>query len=248
MNAPERTGTVSDNRFHDLTVVVTGAASGVGAACVRRLSGEGASVHGVDLAPSIDAGASHVMDVADESAWHDLAATLRDSHGRVDVVVMAAGIMHVGTSAETTAADFRRVLDVNLVGSFLAIKHLAPMMGAGGSAVLIASTSGLRGTARTAAYSASKWAVRGLARVAAIELAEMGVRVVCVCPGATDTPMVRRAYRNDDEIVARWGKRLLIPRIAKPEEIASVVAFAASDEAAYITGTDLVVDGGIGAR
>jgi 3alpha(or 20beta)-hydroxysteroid dehydrogenase len=246
MTAGHQSSLDSRRRFEGSTVVVTGAASGLGAACVERFIDEGAVVHSVDLAPSDAAHQTHLMDVTDEAAWGELAS--RVGPQGVDVVVTAAGIIHIGNVSNTSADDLRRVLNVNLVGTFLALKHLAPAMSAGSSAILIASTSGLRGTPNTTAYSASKWAVRGLARVAAVELAELGVRVVCVCPGASATPMAWRAYRDDDDLVAHWGSRLLVPRMAWPEEIAGVVAFAASSEAGYITGTDIVIDGGIGAR
>jgi 3alpha(or 20beta)-hydroxysteroid dehydrogenase len=228
--------------------LVTGAARGQGAAEAALLHGLGATVAVTDvrageareLAGRLGGDASsHGLDVSDESSWSSVVAELVDRHGRVDVLVNNAGIFEARPVLEWAPADTRRVIEVNLVGSILGIQAVAPSMPSGGSIVNIASTAGLRGYGAALPYSASKFGVRGVSRSAAQALAPQGIRVNCICPGAIETDMYD-AQRLD-------VRRLPIPRAGRPEEVAALVAFLASDASAYCTGSDFVVDGGANA-
>ena len=161
-------------------------------------------------------------------------------------LVNNAGTGSPALIADETRASFKRVLDVNLVGAFLGMKHAAPSMAkaGGGSIVNISSISGLGGFAGGSAYAASKWALRGLTRSAAGDLAPLGIRVNCVAPGVTDTPMIRDRGLAPEAVVERNSTRLLLQRLGQPADIAAVVLFLASDRSSYITGADFVVDGG----
>lgn len=235
-------------RHNGKLAVVTGAASGIGEAAAARLEAEGATVILVDAADPKSEGLRCRVDVSNEADWADVVAAVDRYGGTVDILVTAAGVIRSGGIELTDKASFRRILDVNLVGTFLALKHVGARFTAGSAAVLISSTAGIRGASGTSAYTASKWAVRGLARCAAIEFGPLGARVVCLCPGAIDTPMVRTVMTSDADLVARWGDRLLVPRMGQAEELAGWISFLASSEAAYATGTDFIVDGGVSAQ
>ena len=172
-----------------------------------------------------------------------------EQHGRVDVLVNNAGIFLAAPLVDTALEDFQRVLDVNVTGVFLGMRALAPAMIAqrSGSIVNISSLAGIRGGAYLTAYAASKWAVRGMTKVAAKELARDGVRVNSVHPGQTDTDMNARQREATPELIAKLIKGIPIQRLGSPEEIANAVLHLASDESAYTTGSELVVDGGAAA-
>lgn len=239
-------------RLDGRVAIVTGAASprGQGAAHARLLLREGAAVVLTDV--SDDEGgrtaaalgeraAYHRLDVTSEESWATTVAWTLERHGRLDVLVNNAGIWLAGPLAETSLADYRRVVDINQVGAFLGMRAVVPAMKAagGGAIVNISSLAGLRGAQVSTAYAASKWAVRGMSRQAAAELASFGIRVNAVFPGYVDTEMIDAGH---DEIAARvpLGRRL-----ASPEEVAETVVFLASDAARYVTGAELVVDGAV---
>ena len=244
------------NRFDGTVTIVTGGARGQGAAEARGLVAEGARVliadildaEGEALAKEIGAAASYQhMDVGDEQAWADIIADCRSRHGRLDVLVNNAGVTQFAHLCDTSAEDFDKVVRVNLNGCFLGIKHAAPLMAetGGGAIVNTSSVSGIRGGRESAAYTASKWAVRGLTRSAAIDLAPMSIRVNAVLPGVIDTAMVRGPGVSDEELSAVWQPRLLTPRIGTASDVTDAVLFLASSQAGFITGTDLVIDGGM---
>lgn len=252
------------SRFTGRAALVTGAASGIGAACAIQLANEGATVWCSDLTADgagviagrvIRAGGrAHALalDVTDESSWEAAMAAVQP----IDLLVHAAGISAASPITETSLADWKRVLTVNLDGSFLAMKYgVRALRERGGSITAIASASGVRAAPGAAAYSSSKAAVRMLARVVAKECLTSGtpVRVNTVSPAGVRTPMWSE-LPFFQEMVARLGSEDAaydelgsLPgssRFASPAEIAAAVCYLASDAAAMITGTDLVIDDG----
>jgi 3alpha(or 20beta)-hydroxysteroid dehydrogenase len=225
--------------------VVTGGAGGIGAAIVDAFGAEGASVVVADL--DVPSGVS--MDVADPAGWSALVTATLDRHGRIDVLVNNAGIVHHAALEDTELADFERVMRVNHTGTFLGIKAVAPVMrGQGrGSIVNVSSVRGLSGANGLGAYVSSKFAVRGLTKVAALELGRHGIRVNSIHPGAVATAgMLGAAIDDLDAVDANFAAQP-IPRIGRPADVASMAVFLASDASAYCTGAEFVVDGGASA-
>ena len=255
------------SRFTGRVAIVTGAAGGIGLAACDRFASEGASVVAVDLATT-DLGAAVATveaqggaalavgaDVtrSDEVARYVQAAM--DNFGRVDILFNNAGIE--GTYApmiEYTEESFDQVMAVNVRGVWLGIKYAAPAMiaGGGGAIVNTASVAGLFGSRGISAYSASKHAVAGLTKSAALELATSGVRVNAVCPAPIETRMMRAIETfiggdDADDIRKAMAERLPVQRYGEPHEVAALVAFLASDDASYITGSLYPIDGGYSA-
>jgi NAD(P)-dependent dehydrogenase (short-subunit alcohol dehydrogenase family) len=227
-----------------LRVLVTGAAGGIGAACVERLTAEGANVAAADLeAPGhAVALAGDVTDADDAAALVDGAA---EALGGLDGLVLAAGIHWTGPTHEMDPAAFRAVIDVSVLGTFLCCRAALPRFVAQGDGriVTLGSTASLGGAPGLAAYSAAKGAVLNLTRSIGVEYARVGVRANCLCPGATNTPLLDRlmADRADP---SGFRDRHPIGRFAEPWEIAGTAAFLLSDEASYFAGSAVVVDGG----
>lgn len=255
------------SRFRGRVAIVTGAAGGIGLAACERFASEGASVVAVDLATT-DLGAAVSAaesaggaalavgaDVtkADEVAGYVQAAM--DNFGRVDVLFNNAGIEGAyAPMVDQTEAAFDQVMAVNVRGVWLGIKYAVPAMIAsgGGSVVNTASVAGLFGSRGISPYSASKHAVAGLTKSAALELATSGVRVNAVCPAPIETRMMRSLEifiggENADDIRKALAERLPAQRYGEPHEVAALVAFLASDDASYITGSLYPIDGGYSA-
>ncbi len=237
-------------RLDGKVAIITGAARGQGAAEARLFAAEGARVvladvlddEGKAVAGEIgDAAAYAHLDVTDEGQWSDAVALAERTFGPVTVLVNNAGILLFQAVHKTELADFDRILRVNVHGVFLGMKVVTPSMekAGGGSIVNISSTAGLQGLPYLAAYVASKWAVRGLTKSAAIDLGHKGIRVNSVHPGGIDTPMVAGTSAD-----APFYKRLPVARMGSADESARAVLFLASDEASYIAGAELAVDGG----
>jgi NAD(P)-dependent dehydrogenase (short-subunit alcohol dehydrogenase family) len=242
-------------------IVVTGAASGIGWACATRLIDEGATVVGSDVAEPAEAppGASasswlfRPADVADEDSVVGLMAAAVGFGGRIDGVVNSAGVASGGPVHMLDSAEWNRVLGVNLTGTYLVAKHAVSAMltqprvdGARGSIVTIASVEGLEGTAGGSVYSASKGGVVILTKSMAIDYGGRGIRVNAVCPGFIDTPMLRGVFDwpGLEESKAGVVAEHKLGRLGRPEEIAAAAAFLLSDDASFITGHALAVDGG----
>lgn len=235
--------------------VVTGGAMGIGKAIVHTFAAEGAHVVVADRATEdgqalvgeiVGAGGSAAFvttDVASRAAWESLGDHLRREHGGVDVLVSNAGLVNRQSIMGTVEADLRRTVDVNLVGPLLGLQAIAPLMRerGGGSIILISSTSGMMGHG-DAGYSATKWGLRGLAKTAAIEFAGWGLRANSVHPGTVPTTAHANAPHGHAEA---WRAIIPMHRAGTPDEVAQAVLFLASDRSAYVTGTEIVVDGGL---
>jgi 3alpha(or 20beta)-hydroxysteroid dehydrogenase len=237
-------------RLDGKVAIITGAARGQGAAEARLFAAEGARVvladvlddEGKAVAGEIgDTAAYAHLDVTDEGQWSDAVALAERTFGPVTVLVNNAGILLFQAVHKTELGDFDRILRVNVHGVFLGMKAVTPSMekAGGGSIVNISSTAGLQGLPYLAAYVASKWAVRGLTKSAAIDLGHKGIRVNSVHPGGIDTPMVAGTSAD-----APFYQRLPVARMGSADESARAVLFLASDEASYIAGAELAVDGG----
>jgi meso-butanediol dehydrogenase/(S,S)-butanediol dehydrogenase/diacetyl reductase len=244
-------------RLEGRVALVTGGASGIGAACVKRFAEEGAIVIGLDLTevpredwPDRGAERFLAVDVRNEGAIRAAVASIVEEHARLDVVVNAAGVEGVGTVIDIDQAEWERVIGVNLTGTFLVCKHVLPVMveAGRGSVVNLSSVEGLEAIQMQPAYSASKGGVVLLTRNLAIDFGAAGVRVNCLCPGLVRTPMTEMLF--DDgiaEIRYRFIAQHMLGRAGLPEEIASAALFLASDDASFVTGHALVVDGGFSA-
>jgi NAD(P)-dependent dehydrogenase (short-subunit alcohol dehydrogenase family) len=231
-------------RLDDAVAFVTGAGSGIGAACAERLHADGAVVVTSDITVGVD----HVLDVRDEDAVAAALGSVVTEHGHLDVVVNAAGVAGGGPVHLLEEDEWDRVVDVNLKGTFLVDKHSSIHMLAqgSGSIINIASIEGLEGTEGGSAYNASKGGVVMLTKSMAIDYGRRGIRVNCICPGGIDTPMLRSITDADgmDLYRERLREEHLLGRFGRPSEIAAAAAFLASDDASFVTGHALVVDGG----
>ena len=227
-------------------VLVTGAASGIGAACATRFAAEGAAVTATD----IEAGAGvRGLDVTDEGAVAAVVADIVREHGRLDVVLNAAGVAGGGPVHLVEQSEFERVIGVNLTGTFLVCKHaLVPMLEQhSGSIINIASIEGIEGTEGGSSYNASKGAVVILTKNLAIDYGRAGVRVNCICPGfIKNTRLFDFAFGSEgmSEARERYRQEHKLGRFGRPEEIAGAATFLASDDSSFVTGHALVVDGG----
>ena len=245
-------------RLEGKVAIITGAAGGIGAAAARAFAAEGAlllltdaDAEGVEqLAAELgDRAGARLHDVTSEHDWAAVAARALHAHGRIDILVNNAGVFLAASLTQTSLEDFRRVLDVNTIGVFLGMRAVAPAMSerGTGSIINVSSVAGLMGTPSLTAYAASKWAVRGMTKVAAKELARSGVRVTSVHPGQIDTDMNTRQREASPERMDKLIRAIPMRRIGAPEEVAQGLLYLASDESAYTTGTELVLDGGVSA-
>jgi meso-butanediol dehydrogenase / (S,S)-butanediol dehydrogenase / diacetyl reductase len=240
---------VSDARLNGRTALVTGAGSGIGAAVARRLAGEGAQVILADVSFAAVEELAHELgrdaralelDVREEE---QVAPAMAD----LDVLVNAAGVGSTTNASDTPLEVWENVFAVNARGTFLCCKHAVPGMAArgGGSIVNVASVAALVGLRNRAAYCASKGAVVALTRALAVDHVADGIRVNAVCPGTVDSPWVRRLVEDVGESLDALRARQPMGRLGTPDEIAAAVLYLASDDAAFVTGTAFVIDGGL---
>jgi 3alpha(or 20beta)-hydroxysteroid dehydrogenase len=241
-------------RLAGKVALITGGARGQGASEARLFIDEGATVVITDVlqaegeATAKDLGATFIRhDVANEEEWAEVVRQVVGAHQRLDVLVNNAGIYRRGTLRTTTLAEYRQIIDINQVGTFLGMQAVARQMIAqqSGSIVNISSIAGFLGTPNSIAYGASKWAVRGMTKAAGIELAKHGIRVNSIHPGMIDTDMMTEVTGGDAGRFERIQRGVPIGRAAGPEEVAKVALFLASDDSAYCTATEFVVDGGV---
>jgi len=245
-------------RLEGKVAIITGAAGGIGAATARRFADEGALLLLTDadgaraeqLTQELgERATSRAHDVTSETDWQAVLAAALEAHGRIDVLLNNAGVFLAAALNETSLEDFRRVIDVNLVGVFLGMRAVAPAMsGQGaGSIINVSSVAGMGGSPYLTAYAGSKWAVRGMTKVVAKELARAGVRVNSLHPGQIDTDMNARQREKTPELIDKLIRGIPLGRIGTPAEVSHAALFLASDESLYVTGSELVVDGGTSA-
>ncbi|MCG8590986.1 MAG: SDR family oxidoreductase [Proteobacteria bacterium] len=251
---------MATGRLSGKVALVTGAASGIGGACARRFAAEGAAVAGADVNPASDPAwqavaetapdhAFYSVDVRDEAAVEALVGKAVERFGHIDVLLNAAGVASAGAVDAVDEAEWDRVLDINLKGTFLVCKHVARHMagrGGPGSIINIASVEGLEGFQGQAAYNASKGGVVLLTRNMAVDYGLQNIRVNCLCPGLIETPMTAPMVDVPElkPLLDTFLSYHLLGRAGQPDEVASAALFLASDDASFITGHALAVDGG----
>ncbi len=237
------------DRLTNKAALVTGAGSGIGLACARRFHAEGARVVGLDILVGDDPAIEHwvTADVRDEAA---LAAAIGEAHahlGRIDVLVNAAGVASGGGAMDVAEEEWDRVVDINLKGTWLACKHTLPFMvqQRKGSIVNLASIEGIEAFQSQLAYNASKGGVILITKNMAIDHGHLGIRVNCLCPGLIETPMTQILHEPGFEAISdSFIAGHMLGRAGTPDEVAACALFLASDDASFVTGSALTVDGG----
>lgn len=242
-------------RLDNKVVLITGGASGMGLNMVNLFASEGATVIATDINEAglqkvVKTGKIHgmVLDVSSDEAWKKVSADIVKQFGRIDILINNAGISSEKMAADTTLEDWQLMLNINGFGPFLGMKHVVPyMIEAGkGSVVNISSFTAHIGMGFNT-YTASKGAVRSMSKAASTEYGRQGVRVNAVFPGIIETPMTDQLSESK-ELVNQMVQMTPMQRLGQPEDVANAVLFLASDEASFITGAELVVDGGYSAQ
>ncbi len=244
----------SDRRLEGRVAIITGAASGIGEATARRFADEGAIVVCVDISEKVhdlsdelgDCAFAEIADVADDAQVERFVRSALDRLNRIDVLANNAGIDgQLALLADGDQENYQRVMDVNLRSCWSTMKAVLPSMVAesSGSIINMSSVGALIGFENLSVYSAAKAGLIGMTRGAALEYGAHGIRVNAICPGGVLTPLAESFM--DEGTYKAWADKHALKRFARPEEIAAVVSFLASDEASFITGSSLVVDGGM---
>ncbi|MFB6231631.1 MAG: SDR family NAD(P)-dependent oxidoreductase [Salinibacter sp.] len=249
-------------RVQGKVAIVTGGARGIGRATAKMLAAEGARVAitdvdeeaGRETAASVDEAGHEAAflehDVASEADWERVVAEVQGTFGAPDILVNNAGIYRITPIEEETVEDWRQLMDVNVTGVFLGMKHCTPLMReqGTGSVINVSSVAGLVGVAGHACYGASKGAVRTMTKDAAIELAEAGVRVNSIHPAYIDTQMADYGAEAQDASKEELEAMHPIGHMGEPDDVAYAVMYLASDESKFMTGSELVLDGGFTAQ
>jgi 2-keto-3-deoxy-L-fuconate dehydrogenase len=244
-------------RFQGKVALVTGAGSGIGLATARRLALEGAVVVAgiVDETqrPAVVGLDAQILDVREEADWDRALDHVEAAHGGLDVLVNNAGVHRLGTVEATTRELWDAVMEVNLFGTFLGCKKAIPALRrrGGGAIVNLSSIAGIRGVPNQAAYATSKGAIHTLTLALAADHVGDRIRINCVCPGATETPIIAQIVASSADSAsfrAQIIAKTPMGRLATPEEVAAAIAYLASDDASYVTGIALPVDGGRSGR
>jgi NAD(P)-dependent dehydrogenase (short-subunit alcohol dehydrogenase family) len=243
-------------RLDNKIAFVTGAGSGIGEAIARTFAAQGAVVYaadrdvanGVRVANEIG-GAFVNLDVSDEPAYQEIAARILNEKGRMDILANIAGIGHVGTILQCEGADLERLLAVNVRGVFNGCKAFLPSMieNGGGAIVSMSSIGGITGVRDRFAYCTTKFAVVGITKAIAIDHAHQGVRANCICPARVETPFVTarlKEYPDPEQAYRDMSSTQPVGRMGRPDEIAAAALYLVSDEAAFVTGEALIIDGG----
>ncbi len=250
------------NRLSGKIVVVTGSGAGIGEHICRRFAGEGATVIGMDRDPAAaesvaravsEGGGSahaHGADVSSRADCSRVCDWVRERYGTVHVLCNVAGIVEFGTLVECSEESWQRTLDVNVKGMYYMCQRIVPMMidNGGGSIVNIASVAGPFAVRNLGAYTVSKAAVIGLTKSLAIDFVGEGIRVNAICPSTVDSPSWRerlKQHPDGKQALQNYITRQPMGRVSQPEEIAALAAYLASDEAAYLTGQAIFIDGGM---
>ena len=228
----------------DKVCLVTGAARGLGASVVEQLRAAGATAVAADRRPG---DGIRPMNVTEVEHWNEVVGEIIDRYGRIDVLVNNAGIIRVQPILEVSPEDFRKVIDTNLVGTFLGMQAVGRHMVAAGSGSIInvGSPASVEGTAGMPAYTSSKFGIRGLTKTAAIEFGQAGVRVNMVVPGPMRTAMTRRPDWSDEDYEQFYGAKVPLGRMGETTEVADLICWLASDASSYCTGGDFHADGGV---
>jgi len=248
---------MQEKRLQGKVAVITGAGSGIGYACAHRFAREGATVIGLDLQESPEwervvreapASGFSVLDVCDSPATERAIAEVVRDHRRIDTLVTAAGTAGGGPVHALPVEEWDRIQNVNLKGTFLSVKAVLPTMREhrSGSIITIASIEGIEGSEGGSAYDASKGVVVLLTKNIALDYGRLGIRVNTICPGMIETPLFQATL--GDDALTKYRDRLryqhTLGRFGRPEEVAGVAFFLASDDSSFVTGHALVVDGG----
>jgi NAD(P)-dependent dehydrogenase (short-subunit alcohol dehydrogenase family) len=241
-------------RVQDKVAIITGGASGIGAAAARLLAREGARVaildidrKGAERVAHASRGEAHACDVSDEEQVRAACGAIAARHGRIDVLLANAGVAVRRTVGDEEVAAWERVMATNVRGAFLCAKHSIPHMPPGASIVITSSAVGITGVRNRAVYSAAKGALVALTRNMALDYAAHPIRVNCICPGFVRTPLVEGILSSDPRRAEAIRSMHPLGRLGTPEDIANAVLFLISEEAAWITGAVLAVDGGFSA-
>lgn len=242
-------------RLENKIALVTGGASGMGEFMVQLFKKEGATVIAADInekALESIKGQDNIygmkLDVSSDDSWKELTANIIEKFGRIDILVNNAGISTEKNAAETTIEDWQLMLNINGFGPFLGMKHIAPVMAEAGKGAIVnisSFTSQIGMGFNT--YSASKGAVRAMSRAASMEYGRSGVRINAVFPGIIETPMTKNLKESQD-LLNQMVAMTPLQRLGQPEDVANAVLYLASDESSFITGIELVVDGGYSAQ